>query len=116
MHLSPAVSKARRGSAHSWHILNDHLETTMNITAELSLYPHYRAITCRLSKPILMHSMTIDGLEVRTHALSTEVFGEYSARDASHSKCLNAIPFSAPSLPPCWSRNMSSTVIAALTK
>ena len=77
MHLSPAVSKARRGSAHSWRILNDNQETTMNITAELSLYPLMGDYVPTIQTYIDALNAN-DELEVRTNALSTEVFGEYT--------------------------------------
>jgi uncharacterized protein YqgV (UPF0045/DUF77 family) len=50
----------------------------MNITAELSLYPLTGDYVPTI-QAYIDELNTIDGLEVRTHALSTEVFGEYSA-------------------------------------
>lgn len=50
----------------------------MNITAELSLYPLMGDYAPTI-QAYIDELNTIDGLEVRTHALSTEVFGEYSA-------------------------------------
>ena len=48
----------------------------MNITAELSLYPLNEGF-----KPVIIDYIeqlhTFDGLEIRTHALSTEIFGDY---------------------------------------
>ena len=49
----------------------------MNITAELSLYPLTGDYVPTI-QAYIDELNTIDGLEVRTHALSTEVFGEYS--------------------------------------
>jgi uncharacterized protein YqgV (UPF0045/DUF77 family) len=49
----------------------------MNITAELSLYP----LTGNYVPTIRYYIdalNAVDGLEVRTHALSTEIFGEYA--------------------------------------
>lgn len=50
----------------------------MNITAELSLYPLTGDYVPTI-QAYIEELNTIAGLEVRTHALSTEVFGEYSA-------------------------------------
>ena len=49
----------------------------MNITAELSLYPltDDYVPTIRTYIDVLNK---VDGLEVRTHALSTEIFGKFS--------------------------------------
>ena len=49
----------------------------MNITAELSLYPLTGDYVPTI-QAYIDELNTIDGLEVRTHALSTEVFGEYT--------------------------------------
>ncbi len=49
----------------------------MNITAELSLYP----LTDDYVPTIRSYINTlnaVNGLEVRTHALSTEIFGEFA--------------------------------------
>jgi uncharacterized protein YqgV (UPF0045/DUF77 family) len=49
----------------------------MNITAELSLYPlTENYIPCIKEYIAQLHN--VKGIEVRTHALSTEVFGEFS--------------------------------------
>lgn len=50
----------------------------MNITAELSLYPLMGDYIPTI-QAYIDELNSIDELEVRTHALSTEVFGEYSA-------------------------------------
>ena len=56
----------------------------MNITAELSLYP-LDADYATLIKAYIAELNRYESLEVRTHALSTELFGEYSAvMDAVH--------------------------------
>ncbi len=72
-----SCEQARRGSAHSWRILNDNQETTMNITAELSLYPLMGDYVPTIQTYIDALNAN-DELEVRTNALSTEVFGEYT--------------------------------------
>lgn len=51
-------------------------ENSRKISAELSLYPLKRE--CRQDiLDYLQKLREYDGIEVRTHALSTEVFGEY---------------------------------------
>ena len=49
----------------------------MNITAELSLYPLMDDYAPTIRSYIDALN-AVDGLEVRTHALSTEIFGEFS--------------------------------------
>jgi uncharacterized protein YqgV (UPF0045/DUF77 family) len=49
----------------------------MNITAELSLYPLTDDYVPTIRSYIDALN-AVDGLEVRTHALSTEIFGEFS--------------------------------------
>ena len=49
----------------------------MNITAELSLYPLTGNYVPTIRSYIAALN-AVDGLEVRTHALSTEIFGEFS--------------------------------------
>lgn len=49
----------------------------MNITAELSLYPLTDCYVPTIRSYIDVLNK-VDGLEVRTHALSTEIFGEYT--------------------------------------
>ena len=49
----------------------------MNITAELSLYPLTDGYVPTIRSYIDVLNK-VDGLEVRTHALSTEIFGEYA--------------------------------------
>jgi uncharacterized protein YqgV (UPF0045/DUF77 family) len=49
----------------------------MNITAELSLYPLSGDYVPSIQAYIADLNAT-DGIEVRTHALSTEIYGEYS--------------------------------------
>tara|TARA_B110000879_G_scaffold186267_1_gene247277 strand:- start:615 stop:941 length:327 start_codon:yes stop_codon:yes gene_type:complete len=71
------VSKAHRGSTRSWLILTASQETTMNITAELSLYPLMGDYVPTI-QTYIDELNAIDSLEVRTNALSTEVFGEYT--------------------------------------
>lgn len=50
----------------------------MIITAELSLYPLNESFVTPIKKYIEALN-SIPNLEVRTHALSTEIFGEYDA-------------------------------------
>jgi uncharacterized protein YqgV (UPF0045/DUF77 family) len=52
-------------------------EPTMNITAELSLYP-LMANYVPTIQSYIDELNAIDELEIRTNALSTEVFGEYT--------------------------------------
>lgn len=49
----------------------------MNITAELSLYPLTENYVPTI-KAYIDDLNSVDGLEIRTHALSTEIFGEFS--------------------------------------
>ena len=49
----------------------------MNITAELSLYPLTDDYVPIIRSYIEVLNK-VDGLEVRTHALSTEIFGKFS--------------------------------------
>ena len=48
----------------------------MNISAELSLYP-LDANPVATIKDFIAELNQVPGLEVRTHALSTELFGDY---------------------------------------
>lgn len=62
----------------------------MNITAELSLYPlsdNYIAIV----KGYLVDLNAINGLEVRTHALSTEIFGDFETVMAAIQSATRAV-------------------------
>ena len=49
----------------------------MNISAELSLYP-LDANCVDTIKDFIGELNAVPGLEVRTHALSTEIFGDYA--------------------------------------
>lgn len=49
----------------------------MNITAELSLYPLAKDYIATI-QAYIDELNSFAGLEVRTHALSTEIFGEFS--------------------------------------
>ena len=49
----------------------------MNITAELSLYPLTENYVPTI-KAYIEQLHRVEGIEVRTHALSTEIFGEFS--------------------------------------
>ncbi len=62
----------------------------MNISAELSLYPldaDYKPVIIDYIEALKQY----EGLEIRTHALSTEVFGDYATVMAAVQEATKAV-------------------------